>query len=73
MRKFVMTAVAGILIGWMAPAFAVVGTTTISVTDGQSAIPHATVTVTFKNEKGRRIHRVKRRTSSSGTVRVRGA
>lgn len=70
MRKVLVAALIGILIGWMAPAYAVVGTATITVTDGQKPIPGATVKITFKTSSGHR-RRVTRKTSSTGKVTVR--
>ena len=70
MRKFIIAAIAGILIGLTGSAFAVVGTSTITVTDGQSEIPNATVKITFKTETGKRISTVTRRTPRSGKVTV---
>lgn len=72
MRKFAVAVATLGLLAWSAPAWAVVGETTVKVADGATPIPGATVTVTFKDAAGTPIQTVKRKTrrarSSAGTV-----
>src|SRR4051812_35056934 len=62
--KFWIVALA--TLAWMAPAMAIVGETTVKVADGGTAIPQATLTITFKSQTGKPVQTVKRTTLPSG-------
>jgi outer membrane immunogenic protein len=70
MRKLMLVAAAFAALGLSAPAWAVVGTTTVKVEDGATSVPEATVTVTFKNQAGTPIRTVTRTTRRTGTPRI---
>lgn len=53
-------------LAWTGPAWAIVGETTVKVADGGTAIPQATVTITFKSQAGKPVQTVKRTTLPSG-------
>ncbi len=53
-------------LAWTVPAWAIVGETTVKVADGGTAIPQATVTITFKSQAGKPVQTVKRTTLPSG-------
>lgn len=72
--RFAIVALA--VVAWMSPAMAVVGETTIKVADGAAPIREATITVTFKDQAGKALQTVKRKTLRTGpkagtrTVRI---
>lgn len=66
MGKLRFSIVVLVALAWVAPAWAVVGETTVKVADGATPIPQATVTITFKNQAGKPVQTVKRATLPSG-------
>ena len=59
MRRFFLTSIVTFgMLAWIGVAWAIVGETTVTATDGGQPIPGAKVTITFKTDTGRRIRRI---------------
>lgn len=70
MRKFMFGAAIAAVV-WAAPAWAIIGSTTIKVTDRGQPIPTATVTLTFKDKAGKPVGKpVRRRATRAGTPKI---
>jgi hypothetical protein len=70
MRKFMFGAAFAAAV-WAVPAWAIIGSTTIKITDGGQPVPTATVTLTFKDKAGKPVgKRVRRRATRVGTPQI---
>ncbi|MGE0564974.1 MAG: outer membrane protein [Pseudolabrys sp.] len=70
MRRFVWIAAVAALV-WSVPAWAIIGETSIKVTDGGQPVPTATVTLTFKDKDGKPVGKpVKRPVTRTGTPKI---
>lgn len=70
MRRFVWVAAVAALM-WSVPAWAIIGETSIKVTDGGQPVPTATVTLTFKDKAGKPVGKpVRRPATRTGTPKI---
>jgi hypothetical protein len=58
MRKRILAIAALGTLTWISAAWAIIGETSVTATDGGMSIPGATVTFTFKTDTGKTIRKV---------------